>query len=209
MFLHFQLHTVHQEPSGLCGSVCSVVCFQLHTVHQEPSSSYSNSFKTPFRLFQLHTVHQEHDSENYAKFQRSSIFQLHTVHQEPSKSCHDTDKKPSFNSTRYIRNWVWVGWQGLFTILSTPHGTLGTNCAEEELEEAREWLSTPHGTLGTLEQRGLRTGYSNFLKYFQLHTVHQEPQTTTLTKTRHINNFVKRVPLSNEVNFPKSEIMQS
>jgi hypothetical protein len=44
-------------------------------------------------------------------------------------------------------------------------------------------LSTPHGALGT--------------------------QTTTLTKIRHINNFVKRVPLSNEVNFPKSEIMQS
>jgi hypothetical protein len=36
-----------------------------------------------------------------------------------------------------------------------------------------------------------------------------EPQTTTLTKIRHINNFVKRAPLSNEVNFPKSEIMQS
>jgi len=36
-----------------------------------------------------------------------------------------------------------------------------------------------------------------------------EPQTTTLNKIRHINHFVKVVPLSNEVNFPKSEIMQS
>jgi len=36
-----------------------------------------------------------------------------------------------------------------------------------------------------------------------------EPQTTTFTKIRNINHFVKRVPLSNEVNFPKSEIMQS
>ena len=44
-------------------------------------------------------------------------------------------------------------------------------------------LSTPYGALGT--------------------------QTTTLIKIRHINNFVKRAPLSNEVNFPKSEIMQS
>jgi hypothetical protein len=36
-----------------------------------------------------------------------------------------------------------------------------------------------------------------------------EPQITTLTKIRHINYFVKRAPLSNEVDFPKSEIVQS
>jgi len=36
-----------------------------------------------------------------------------------------------------------------------------------------------------------------------------EPQIATLIKIRHINNFVKGAPLSNEVNFPKSEIMQS
>jgi len=36
-----------------------------------------------------------------------------------------------------------------------------------------------------------------------------EPQITTLTKIRHINHFVKVAPFSNEVNFPKSEIMQS
>ena len=41
------------------------------------------------------------------------------------------------------------------------------------------------------------------------HTVGSEPQITTLTKIRHINHFVKGAPLSNEVNFPKSEIMQS
>ena len=41
------------------------------------------------------------------------------------------------------------------------------------------------------------------------HTVGLEPQTTTLNKIRHINNFVKGTPFSNEVNFPKSEIMQS
>jgi len=39
--------------------------------------------------------------------------------------------------------------------------------------------------------------------------VGSEPQTTTLNKIRHINNFVKRAPLSSEVNFPKSKIMQS
>ncbi len=41
------------------------------------------------------------------------------------------------------------------------------------------------------------------------HTVGLEPQTTTLTKIIHINHFVKVAPFSNEVNFPKSEIMQS
>ena len=41
------------------------------------------------------------------------------------------------------------------------------------------------------------------------HTVGLEPQITTLTKIRHINHFVKGAPFSNEVNFPKSEIMQS
>jgi len=39
--------------------------------------------------------------------------------------------------------------------------------------------------------------------------VGSEPQITTLNKIRHINHFVKGAPLSNEVNFPKSEIMQS
>ncbi len=41
------------------------------------------------------------------------------------------------------------------------------------------------------------------------HTVGSEPQITTLIKIRHINHFVKGAPFSNEVNFPKSEIMQS
>ncbi len=41
------------------------------------------------------------------------------------------------------------------------------------------------------------------------HPVGSELQTTTLTKIRHINHFVKVAPFSNEVNFPKSEVMQS
>ncbi len=58
----------------------------------------------------------------------------------------------------------------------------------------------------------------NFIMYRRLlnslaespsHPVGSEPQTTTLTKIRHINHFVKGAPFSNEVNFPKSEIMQS
>jgi len=41
------------------------------------------------------------------------------------------------------------------------------------------------------------------------HTVGLERQTTTLNKIGHINHFVKVAPFLNEVNFPKSEIMQS
>ncbi len=41
------------------------------------------------------------------------------------------------------------------------------------------------------------------------HPVGSEPQITTLTKIRHINHFVKVAPFPSEVNFPKSEIMQS
>ena len=87
-----------------------------------------------------------------------------------------------FNSTRYIRNTEVNTWTKSTRYLSTPHGTLGTKVKA---------IAFPHR------------------KDFQLHTVHQEPQTTTLTKIRHINHFVNRAPLSNEVNFPKSEIMQS
>jgi len=68
-------------------------------------------------------------------------------------------------------------------LLSTPHGALGTH-QHKPLEASKELLSTPHGALGT-------------------------PQIATLTKIRHINHFVNRAPFSNEVNFPKSEIMQS
>ena len=110
-------------------------------------------------------------------------FQLHTVHQELVRLVNGKLKPVAFNSTRYIRNanYYVVELQRSFR-LSTPHGTLGTGT---------EYISNCNSAV------------------FQLHTVHQEPQTTTLTKIRHINNFVKGVPLSNEVNFPKSEIMQS
>jgi len=36
-----------------------------------------------------------------------------------------------------------------------------------------------------------------------------KPQTTASTKIRNINHFVNVAPFSNEVNFPKSEVMQS
>ncbi len=68
-------------------------------------------------------------------------------------------------------------------------------------------VSIPHG--------GLRTHHNISEKSQQArtrspsHTVGLEPQITTLNKIRHINHFVKGAPFSNEVNFPKSEIMQS
>jgi len=66
--------------------------------------------------------------------------------------------------------------------------------------------SIPHGGLRTLKDGRV---INLWKKKSPSHTVGLEPQTTTLTKIRHINNFVKGAPLSNEVNFPKSEIMQS
>ena len=68
-------------------------------------------------------------------------------------------------------------------------------------------VTIPHGGLRTI----ITFPYPNKQEQAQSpsHTVGLEPQTTTLNKIRHINNFVKGTPFSNEVNFPKSEIMQS
>ena len=109
--------------------------------------------------------------------------------------------------TRWARNGLYS--QFLFqpfSFVSIPHGGLGT------LSTVRHWLdrgiinvSIPHGGLGTPnKQEQPRQSQES-----PSHTVGSEPQITTLTKIRHINHFVKVAPLSNEVNFPKSEIMQS
>ncbi len=66
-------------------------------------------------------------------------------------------------------------------------------------------VSIPHGGLGT---RFISYDYTAD-EESPSHTVGSEPQITTLIKIRHINHFVKVAPFSNEVNFPKSEIMQS
>jgi hypothetical protein len=50
---------------------------------------------------------------------------------------------------------------------------------------------------------------ADLIKKSPSHAVGSEPQIATLTKIRHINHFVKVAPFLNEVNFPKSEIMQS
>jgi hypothetical protein len=82
---------------------------------------------------------------------------------------------------------------------------------EQALRQGRTTVSIPHGGLGTTfpyAPKNRRTS-SQKLRPSPSHTVGLEPQTTTLTKIRHINHFVKGAPFSNEVNFPKSEIMQS
>ena len=68
-------------------------------------------------------------------------------------------------------------------------------------------IRSPSHTVGSELQGGFTL--RELIKRSPSHTVGSEPQITTLTKIRHINHFVKVAPFSNEVNFPKSEIMQS
>ena len=80
-----------------------------------------------------------------------------------------------------------------------------------EKKKVRMWVArptSPSHTVG-LEHYYIEAGHLRAIQVSPSHTVGLEPQTTTLTKIRHINHSVKVVPLSNEVNFPKSEIMQS
>ncbi len=55
----------------------------------------------------------------------------------------------TFNSTRYIRNESQHNKEQIHSLLSTPHGTLGTRKVIYVDRETHEKLSTPHGTLGT------------------------------------------------------------
>ena len=115
-----------------------------------------------------------------------------------------------------------------FFQVAIPHGGLRTSKAREVIAELRK-VAIPHGGLRTRGRgsrdsgRDLSPSHTVGLERIHFindelvvdvnkspsHTVGLEPQITTLTKIRHINNFVKGAPFSNEVNFPKSEIMQS
>ncbi len=116
----------------------------------------------------------------------------------------------------------------LLMLVSIPHGGLGTNKVLNHLLVLLMLVSIPHGGLGTKKKSlyacflsivsiphgGLGTiiafDFVTFLIFLSpSHTVGSEPQTTTLNKIRHNNHFVKVAPFSNEVNFPKSEVMQS
>ena len=155
--------------------------------------------------FQLHTVHQEHNRLN-PRMNFLISFNSTRYIRNVRKAQVGRLINITFNSTRYIRNLSpWQTTPCLFLNdfqLHTVHQELSDGSSK--ITQASS-LSTPHGTLGTSFSNSPTRSHV----LFQLHTVHQEPQTTTLTKIRHINNFVKGVPLSNEVNFPKSEIMQS
>ena len=132
--------------------------------------------------------------------------------------------------TRWARNKEEEIWDGavVHVIVTIPHGGLGTMSGADTSHKTKSchhptrWARnsifgrgmnpyatkmSPSHTVGS-EQRGVQLT----LRVFHTspsHTVGSEPQITTLNKIRHINHFVKVVPLSNEVNFPKSEIMQS
>ncbi len=171
MFLpSFQLHTVHQEPIIHRVWWSSTDDFQLHTVHQERWCLWdfwqNTCLSTPHGTLgtgvskqcdpcsqELSTPHGTLGTEkNSSCGGRDQGFQLHTVHQEQS-ICGNTIIKCS--------------------LLSTPHGALGTyhiyyegvklitpnfqlhTVHQEQLVSyvvvgsRKNLLSTPHGALGT------------------------------------------------------------
>ena len=79
------------------------------------------------------------------------------------------------------------------------------NAMKRQQHQQQQPVTIPHGGLRTMD----RDRTCVYESKSPSHTVGSEPQTTTLNKVRHINNFVKGAPFSNEVNFPKSEIVQS
>ena len=90
---------------------------------------------------------------------------------------------------------------------ASPSHTVGLELLNRTNYRKENSVTIPHGGLRTTQtqQENLKGGEV----MSPSHTVGLEPQTTTLNKIRHINHFVKGTPFSNEVNFPKSEIMQS
>ena len=140
--------------------------FQLHTVHQEQVKHWV--IEALKRHFQLHTVHQE--QRQLLKFFLSvAHFQLHTVHQEHLKEVNCWFNVLTFNSTRCIRNFCTHKGRVYPTVLSTPHGALGTffiwvkqNC-----------LVGPFNSTRCIRNASLQCQKPK-TKCFQLHTVHQE-----------------------------------
>ncbi len=93
-----------------------------------------------------------------------------------------------------------------FTGKSSPSHTVGLELNLLWVYKQVQRLSPSH-TVGL--ELNLLWVYKQVQRLSPSHTVGLEPQTTTLIKIRHINHFVKVAPFSNEVNFPKSEVMQS
>ena len=152
-------------PHGTLGTLGCVLnhqknyVFQLHTVHQEPIG-WRNERIEIFRNFQLHTVHQERLFWVYHILQCVTFNSTRYIRNMiPSKK--KLHNKAAFNSTRYIRNNGQTRNKSHKSLLSTPHGTLGTQIGTDE----------------------------NFvhLSNFQLHTVHQE-QLIITRRIRQINS---------------------
>ena len=86
------------------------------------------------------------------------------------KNLDNNGRMPTFNSTRYIKNFPGIMYIVLIKPLSTPHGTLGTELHHVAANKVFRVLSTPHGTLGT---RPLCAPQGVDIRYiFQLHTIH-------------------------------------
>ena len=98
------------------------------------------------------------------------------------------------------RRGVWLA------LLPSPSHTVGLERDPSAKKFYPIYVAIPHGGLRT---SFLKVSLNQSVSSSPSHTVGLEPQITTLAKIRHINHFVKRAPFSNEVNFPKSEVMQS
>ena len=132
----------------------------------------------------------------------------HTVGLEPCTLRLNTDK---WMKNHHPTQWAWNIWQILPKSIWRTSSRHPTRWARNFVVISLFCLAL---SVRRHPTRWARNGEVKVYSEFQVekspsHTVGSEPQTTTLNKIRHINNFVKGAPLSNEVNFPKSEIMQS
>ena len=84
-------------------------------------------------------------------------------------------------------------WAGF--CLKSPSHTVGSEPTQKSSKKPNPISHHPTRWAQNLRKFGLGALYSESPS----HTVGSEPQITTLTKIRHINNFVKKAPLSNEV----------
>ena len=149
------LSTPHGRLGTLSGNLRQPSTTNLSTPHGRlGTSSQTLTRQICNPIFQLHTVDQEPFCPKGKPFQGHHFFQLHTVDQEPENGMYS---------------------KLTCSVLSTPHGRLGTSrspltlpcppsfqlhTVDQELlpsllRTCKLILSTPHGRLGTLKGQGL------------------------------------------------------
>jgi hypothetical protein len=203
-----------------------VVMSPSHIVGLEPLESLPKNLPRSITS-PSHTVGLEH-SRHPTRWAWNILFKVspmcrqHCLHLGSEHGfSHATPTLKASHPTRWARNRImglhptrWA-WNILFKVSPmvsptlSPSHTVGSELLFKVSPMCRQHCLHPNGG----PQQTLQ-GFSQCRQHCHptrspSHTVGLEPQTTTLTKIRHINHFVKGAPFSNEVNFPKSEIMQS